>query len=635
MGKNQSASGLTNIIQYDNNGNVSFVSGSTTLMQISSSGAITTTGVISGSNALSASYALNSGLLNETGSVGFATTGSLLTVSSSQQQISASLLQVSASLLTLTASFNAVSASQQQISSSQQQISASLLNVIAIGATTGSNSFRATQSITGSLTVTGQIIAQTLNVQQVTSSIIYSSGSNNFGCDLNSRQTFTGSVNITGSQTVFGNVLINYPSSTTTGNAFPRLGVSNTNATQQDYNISELYVSAGNGAVAGGLVASYSSTYPTSTPSVMLRNNGNGPLYLSANGSVIMTISGSGYVGIGTNCPTGYLNISTATPGQNEPHIRLTDSSAAGNGGNVYISADKTGVGYNNLTMLAFSYTFKGGASATNYLTINTSGVSCFAGAVCASSFLSSAQSSLNGLVVSCNVNSNCFTGITVVNSAGAGSDASRSGIAFQAYDWVQSAIWHGRNTAAAFVGALVFGTNPNTSNLGVGGVCTRLTITNDGTSTFACDLCSKTLTTFGGGLNENYSSTGGGHVNRYFAAKYIPENTTSAFFKITTSGASSTHIQLAGSNSGVGWHSGQIYLASNSAYWGGFIGSGTSVSTAGTAAGYISGMFSDGAGGQIYCVTVANNGTGTSSLIWAYITTITYAGYSTSFTQL
>jgi hypothetical protein len=211
MGKNRSASGLTNVIQYDNNGNITFVSGSTTLMQVSSSGAITTTGVISGSNALSASYALNSALLNGTGSVGFATTGSLLAVSSSQQQISASLLQVSASqqqlsssFLTLTASFNAVSSSQQQISSSQQQISASLLNVISIFATTGSNSFRATQSITGSLTVTGQIIAQTLNVQQVTSSIIYSSGSNNFGCDLNSRQTFTGSVLITGSLTIAG-----------------------------------------------------------------------------------------------------------------------------------------------------------------------------------------------------------------------------------------------------------------------------------------------------------------------------------------------------------------------------------------------------------------------------------------------
>ena len=139
-------------------------------------GSITTTGVITMSGSIaSASYSSNSDLLQGTGSVGFATTASL----------------------------NAVSSSQQQISSSQQQISASLLNVIAIGATTGSNSFRATQSITGSLTVTGQIIAQTINVQQVTSSIIYSSGSNIFGCDLNSRQTFTGSFYQTGSIAIF------------------------------------------------------------------------------------------------------------------------------------------------------------------------------------------------------------------------------------------------------------------------------------------------------------------------------------------------------------------------------------------------------------------------------------------------
>jgi hypothetical protein len=39
-------------------------------------------------------------------------------------------------------------------------------------------------------------------VQQVTSSIVFSSGSNIFGCDLNSRQTFTGSVIMTGSLTV-------------------------------------------------------------------------------------------------------------------------------------------------------------------------------------------------------------------------------------------------------------------------------------------------------------------------------------------------------------------------------------------------------------------------------------------------
>ena len=66
-------------------------------------------------------------------------------------------------------------------------------------ATTGSNGFNGSQSITGSLTVTGQVVAQTLNVQQVTSSIVYSSGSNIFGNTLANTQQFTGSVSITGS----------------------------------------------------------------------------------------------------------------------------------------------------------------------------------------------------------------------------------------------------------------------------------------------------------------------------------------------------------------------------------------------------------------------------------------------------
>ena len=172
-------------------------------------GSITTTGVITMSGSIaSASYSSTSDLLQGTGSVGFTTTASFNAVSSSQQQISASYIALSASYNTFSGSastrITANSSSIQQVSSSQQQISASLLNVIAIGATTGSNSFRANQSITGSLTVTGQIIAQTLNVQQVTSSIIYSSGSNIFGCDLNSRQTFTGSVLITGSLTIAG-----------------------------------------------------------------------------------------------------------------------------------------------------------------------------------------------------------------------------------------------------------------------------------------------------------------------------------------------------------------------------------------------------------------------------------------------
>ena len=77
-------------------------------------------------------------------------------------------------------------------------------------ATTGSNAFIGQQNIngsvavTGSLTTTGTIVAQTLNVQQVTSSIIYSSGSNIFGNNLSNTQVMTGSVSITGSLNING-----------------------------------------------------------------------------------------------------------------------------------------------------------------------------------------------------------------------------------------------------------------------------------------------------------------------------------------------------------------------------------------------------------------------------------------------
>jgi hypothetical protein len=77
-------------------------------------------------------------------------------------------------------------------------------------ANTGSNAFVGTQNIngsvaiTGSLVTTGAITAQTLNVQQVTSSIVYSSGSNIFGNSVSNTQSMTGSVGISGSLSVNG-----------------------------------------------------------------------------------------------------------------------------------------------------------------------------------------------------------------------------------------------------------------------------------------------------------------------------------------------------------------------------------------------------------------------------------------------
>ena len=75
-----------------------------------------------------------------------------------------------------------------------------------IFATTGSNQFNGSQAITGSLTTTGTIVAQTLNVQQVTSSIVYSSGSNIFGNSSSDIQQFTGSLSVNGAGTFSSSV---------------------------------------------------------------------------------------------------------------------------------------------------------------------------------------------------------------------------------------------------------------------------------------------------------------------------------------------------------------------------------------------------------------------------------------------
>ena len=73
---------------------------------------------------------------------------------------------------------------------------------------------------------------------------------------------------------------------------------------------------------------------------------------------------------------------------------------------------------------------------------------------------------------------SDVFRGIEVHNN---NISLARAGICFKAYDWVQSAIWHGRSTTAAYGGALVLGTNPDTSDLSVSGVTGRMWILNNG----------------------------------------------------------------------------------------------------------------------------------------------------------
>jgi hypothetical protein len=191
-----------------------------------------------------------------------------------------------------------------------------------------SSSFAATASSADNLTVRGTLTAQMINVQTITSSIDFVTGSTRNGTLLTNTHEFTGSVLMSGSLTVGGattlggNTLLSYSSNTTTANAFPRLGVSNTNATQQDYNISELYVSAGNGAVNGSLLASYSSTFPTSTPSITLRNTGNSPIYFSTNGTIRQTIAGDGAITFSSTVTAGGQLITSA--GQTGGYVAST-----------------------------------------------------------------------------------------------------------------------------------------------------------------------------------------------------------------------------------------------------------------------------------------------------------------------
>jgi hypothetical protein len=150
----------------------------------------TTTGTVT--NATSASYVEYSNVANKPALI----SGSSQVSYTGLSDIPAGIVSGSAQV-----SFNGITDKPALVSSSAQIVG---YNVFA---TTGSNQFNGSQAITGSLTVTGEVVAQTLNVQQVTSSIVFSSGSNIFGNSVSNTQQFTGSLQVTGStHYVLGNM---------------------------------------------------------------------------------------------------------------------------------------------------------------------------------------------------------------------------------------------------------------------------------------------------------------------------------------------------------------------------------------------------------------------------------------------
>ena len=334
MGKNQSASNLTNIIKQDASGNITFVSGSTTLMSVSSSGAITTTGNVAGT----ASYASNAELLDGLDSTVFTLTSSFAAQ---------------------TASFTAFTASVNTFTASQNILNGTY-------ATTGSNTFEGIQTINSNLTVTGSITAQTLVVQTVTSSVVYSSGSNVFGNNIANTQTFTGSMSVSGGLVVtttapeltvgatgvtLGNVLTDVHNVTgslgvtgsinataTTHSFFGRVGI-NTLAS----NIDALWVSGSIGFSTGGgggltFADRSGNDLRIYTPSGATR-------FVDGTGlSTFLTIqSSNGNVGIGTTSPSGGISgteVALELSNSNAAVLALTSTAASGKKFQIYSSND-------------------------------------------------------------------------------------------------------------------------------------------------------------------------------------------------------------------------------------------------------------------------------------------------------
>lgn len=231
--------------------------------------------------------------------------------------------------------------------------SGSFIGAVVGGATTGSNNFNGSQAITGSLTVTGQVVAQTLNVQQVTSSIVYSSGSNVFGNSVSNTQQFTGSLQISGSSHyVLGSVGIG---TTSPGQALDVYRDTSTASYVVARNGSGVQVAMGAAGDNGSLLGTLS----------------NHNLRIVTNGAVVATVTNGGNAGIGTSSPIVRLQVqdSANTYVSHFSGLNQTNGIALGtNSSNVAViqGYTRTFGGANNIAMQVDGGNISIGATSTN-----------------------------------------------------------------------------------------------------------------------------------------------------------------------------------------------------------------------------------------------------------------------------
>jgi hypothetical protein len=391
MSKTRDTGFLGNVIKVDTSGNVSFVSGSTTLATIN------TSGQLSGSSpVLSSSYALNADLLDGLDSTQFtltssfaAQTASFTAFSSSINSFSASILSYTASqnitngTFTTTSSFNAQTASFTAFTASVNSFTASQLVLNGTYATTGSNTFTGIQTINSNLVVTGSITAQTLVVQTVSSSVIYSSGSNVFGNNIANTQTFTGSVLITGSITANKIILSGGADQSeltnATNNDFKLTNSGNFRVINNTNTSALLTVTNAGTSTFSSSVADYGLSIMNvqdSAQGLLVRasDNDTGLYILNLQSSVGATsqtwvnrlvVEKGGNVGIGTATPSYVLDIAAGSNGNVFTPAARISTSTGGAGGGTILQINHTANSVSGLQIL------QAGASGGNYTSIN------------------------------------------------------------------------------------------------------------------------------------------------------------------------------------------------------------------------------------------------------------------------
>lgn len=160
-------------------------------------------------------------------------------------------------------------------------------------ATTGSNTFTGAQIVQGTLT------AQTLVVQTVTSSILFSTGSNKIGSSLSNVQEITGSFGVTGSAT--------FSNSVTVGSLLQMNGSSNVATLQTNSDANIIALVASNILIDGKPRVEIGGTGYSSYPNTNFYRAGT-QIFTAASASIeYMRISSDGKLGIGTPSP---VNIS-------------------------------------------------------------------------------------------------------------------------------------------------------------------------------------------------------------------------------------------------------------------------------------------------------------------------------------